>query len=340
MSPRLSKTTAVLVTALPVEFDALKRLLGEGTTEVGEQGMRYVVAIRADANVVLFATGAGNVNAAIEVERAIARYNPRYLFFVGIAGGLKDVRLGDVVAATKIYNYESGKSAKEFLARPQMGESSYYLVQLAQDVARDKEWNGGISGSENPSVLVGAIVAGEKVIVSLEAHELETIRSRYSDALALEMEGYGVLRVAYSREQIRMIVIRGISDLLAGKNKSDAAGSQARASANAANFTLSMLDCVLQETRPVNAAMWAAFERLLVELYPTGPTHNQLWNRAGGDLATLHLGQTGKAAWHSALQQLRNGGGGMDITFVRLLDSVFEDYPNNPDIISIRESRR
>lgn len=30
----------------------------------------------------------------------------------------------------------------------------------------------------------------------------------------------------------------------------------------------------------------------------------------------------------------------MDITFIRLLDSVFEDYPNNPDIISIRESLR
>lgn len=340
MNPRLDKTSAVFVTALPVEFDAVKRLLGEGTTEIGDQGMRYVVAAHADANVILFATGAGNVNAAIEVERAIARYNPRYLFFVGVAGGLKDVRLGDVVAATKIYNYESGKSAKEFLARPQMGESSYYLVQLAHDVSRDKEWNGGISCSENPSVIVGAIVAGEKVIVSLEAHELETIRSRYSDALALEMEGYGVLRVAYSREQIRMIVIRGISDLLAGKDKSDAAGSQLKASANAASFALSMLDRVLQETRPVNEAMWAPFEKLLVELYPTGPTHNQLWNRAGGDLATLHLGQSGKAAWHSALQQLRNGGGGADITFTRLLETVFEDFPNNSEIMSIRQSLR
>jgi adenosylhomocysteine nucleosidase len=338
MNPRPSKTAAVVVTALPVEFDAVKLLLGEGTSEVGEQGMRYVVAPRADTNVVLFATGAGNVNAAIEVERAIARYNPRYLFFVGVAGGLKDVRLGDVVAATKIYNYESGKSAKEFLARPQMGESSYYLVQLAHDVARDREWNVRVSGSENPSAFVGAIVAGEKVIASLDAPELETIRSRYSDALALEMEGYGVLRVAYSREQIRMIVIRGISDLLAGKDKADAAGSQQRASANAASFALGMLDRVRRETRPVNEAMWATFEKLLVELYPTGPTHNELWSRAGGDLATLQLGQTGKAAWHFGVQQLRYGGGGAEISFRRLLDCVFDDYPNNSIVINIRQS--
>jgi len=338
MSPRLSKTTAVFVTALPVEFDALEHLLGEGTTEVGEHGMRYVVATRADAKVVLFATGPGNVNAAIEVERAIARYNPRYLFFVGIAGGLKDVRLGDVVAATKIYNYESGKSAKEFLARPQMGESSYFLVQLAHDVARDNAWRGGISGLENPSVFVGAIVAGEKVIVSLQATELETIRSRYSDALALEMEGYGVLRVGYSREQIRMIVIRGVSDYLAAKGQADAAGSQTRASANAASFALSMLDRVLTETKPVNDAMWAGLEKLLVELYPTGPTHNELWNRAGGDLATLHLGQTGKAEWHSALRQLRYGGGGAEITFKNLLGCVLEDYPKNPEVTELSQS--
>jgi len=338
MSPRINKAAAVVVTALPIEFDAVMRLLGEGTSEIGEQGMRYAVAVRADANVVFFATGAGNVNAAIEVERAIARYNPRYLFFVGVAGGLKDVRVGDVVAATKIYNYESGKSAEEFLARPQMGESSYYLVQLAHDVARDKEWNGRISGPENPSVFVGAIVAGEKVIVSLQAHELETIRSRYSDALALEMEGYGVLRVAYSREQIRMIVIRGISDLLAGKGGADAAGSQPRASANAASFALSMLDRVLKETKSVEDGMWAPFEKLLAELYPTGPTNRALWDRAGGDVATLHLGQTGKAAWHAALQELRYGGGGAEISFRRLLDCVFEDYPNNPNVIKMRES--
>lgn len=34
------------------------------------------------------------------------------------------------------------------------------------------------------------MVAGEKVVASLEASELQVIRSRYSDALALEMEGY------------------------------------------------------------------------------------------------------------------------------------------------------
>ena len=216
-----------------------------------------------------------------------------------------------------------------------MGESSYYLVQLANELARREKSNRTSSSSQTPSFFVGPIVAGEKVIVSLEAHEVEIIRTRYSDALALEMEGYGVLRVGYSREQVRMIVIRGISDLLAGKDKADASGSQPRAAANAASFALTMLDKIFEEAKPISDATWSTFEKLLVQLYPTGPTHDQLWDRAGGDVATLQLGQPGKATWHSALRQLRLGGGGSQIRFARLLECVVEDFPNNPDAIRL-----
>ena len=336
MNVKPDKNFAVLVTALPVEFDAVCQLLGAGSAEIGAQGTRYFVATRGGKRVVLFSTGAGNVNAAIEVERAIERYDPRYLIFVGVAGGLKDVHVGDVVAATKIYNYESGKSTTEFLARPQMGESSYHLVQLADELARTSELCARAPSSHGDFMaFVGPIVAGEKVVASLEANEVLVIRNRYSDALALEMEGYGVLRVGYSRENVRMIVIRGVSDLLAGKEKTDASGSQVAASSNAAKFATCMLDRLLQEPQSISEETWDAVERLVVELYPTGPTHGELWNRAGGDLSTVFLGQSGKAAWHSALQQLRMGGGGANLTLKRLVHCVLEDYPNNSALINI-----
>jgi adenosylhomocysteine nucleosidase len=327
-----------LVTALPVESAAVRKFLDLRQTEVGATGTRYETGVFHGAGVVLLETGAGNVDAAIEVEKAVEKYRSRYLFFIGVAGGIKDVKIGDVVAATKIYNYESGKADQEFLPRPKMGESSYYLVQLAKSVARSETWKTAVGSGDPASAYISPIVAGEKVIISLDAAELAVIRSTYSDAVAVEMEGYGVLRVGYSREEVRMIVIRGISDMLGGKSNADASGSQETASARAAGFAFQMLLDLLDELRPIPQSAWETLESLAVSLYPVGPTHQGIWSRAGGDLSILELMQSGKSAWHGAITQLRNGGGGKEITFMSLIAGMLEDFPNNRDLQEIARS--
>ncbi len=52
-------------------------------------------------------------------------------------------------------------------------------------------------------------------------------------------------------------------------------------------------------------------EEIAARLYPLGPTDQEIWARAGGDIAQLQIAnKTGRAAWFGALRTLNLGGGG------------------------------
>lgn len=73
-------------------------------------------------------------------------------------------------------------------------------------------------------------------------------------------------------------------------------------------------------------------EDLLVALYPQGPLDREIWSRAGGEVANLRIGSTGRAAWHAALRLLAQGGGGANITMQSLLTEASREFGANPDL--------
>lgn len=73
-------------------------------------------------------------------------------------------------------------------------------------------------------------------------------------------------------------------------------------------------------------------EELLVSLYPQGPLDQEIWSRAGGNVATLKLGSNGRAAWHSALRLLNQGGGGPAITIRSLVTEALSEFGSNQDL--------
>ncbi|MBT9495253.1 MAG: hypothetical protein IV107_23525, partial [Paucibacter sp.] len=52
---------------------------------------------------------------------------------------------------------------------------------------------------------------------------------------------------------------------------------------------------------------WDAFEAEAVALYPSGPWHDELWSRSGGDPGDLSNEGSGRASWHRSIRGLRNG---------------------------------
>lgn len=243
---------AVILTALRVEYQAVRAFLSNCEEVTHPKGKIYehgsFTANGKSWEIGIVWVGPGNVDAAIETERAIEYFEPQVVLFVGIAGGINDVDIGDVVAATKIYGYESGKDGdKEFKTRANIAQSSYALVERARAETLKSDWLQRLPNIPDPipNVLVQPIATGEKVVGSTKSSTFNLLAGSYSDAVAVEMEGYGFSRAVYAGTNVSSIVIRGISDLIDGKNDSAKYGPEPerhrKASEHASAFAFQIL---------------------------------------------------------------------------------------------------
>ncbi len=329
------KNKILIMTALGLEFEAVREYLSEIKVEVHPlTGSIYNSGkyISGDDvfSVLLVETGAGNVRAADETGRAIEYFKPDYTFFVGIAGGIKDVVLGDVVASSKVIGFEVGKDNEEFKPRFDIVPSSYILEQVAKHVKREGKWIEKLNGDIKPNAFVLPIAAGEKVVSSTRATTFNYIKSYCSDAAAVDMEGNGYL-IAARPYHAHGIEVRGISDLIENKEESDAGGSQPIAAANAAAFTFEMIDALKMNNKLEKDTNSEVFKKKfvdeLVKLYPQGPEQDDIWKRAGGDVSILVNSANRRSQWYSALEKLSLGGGGKNITSASLINEIKSDYP-------------
>ena len=167
---------------------------------------------------------------------------------MGVAGGRKDVARGDVVVADAVYDYESGKSTLDgYLPRMRTHFPAYGLLQHARLVAREGRWLRRIRPTcpdPPPMCLVKPIVTGAKVIGHDQSAAALLIGEYASDAVAVEMEGYGFLEGARANPGLDALVIRGISDLMTGKDGSSDEYWQPIASHHAAAFATELLTSV------------------------------------------------------------------------------------------------
>lgn len=254
MAPVQSKSMikAIFVTALPEEFAAVVAHLDD-IQEQTEQGTIYEIGTFSHADiqctVAVVQTGMGNSPSAAATERALNLFRPDFAFFVGIAGGLRDdLKIGDVVVASKVYGYESGKSGESFLPRPDAPPVSHEAEQRANAVVREKMWQKRISPTMQsmPIAIVRPIAAGEKVLISESSEDLKRVRATYTDAHAVAMEDHGFATAVRAHPSVCFAVVRGISDLIENKQKADRSGSHEIAARNAAAFAFEMLAGLLR----------------------------------------------------------------------------------------------
>ena len=252
------KRPAIILTA-DVETRAVLRHLSDVHQE-DVRGTVFHVGSFDEWVVAVAECGEGNVPVAATVDRGIGHFHPEIVLFVGIAGGVKDVSIGDVLISNKVYGYERGKDTEDgFKPRPLAYPAAYTLEQRARAVKLAEDWRKRLSSSlphSNPKIYIGAIAAGEKVVASSSGKIAEFLKENYGDALGVEMEGQGFLAGAHINA-VDGCVIRGISDLLDGKADADKAGSQERAADVASAVAFEMLATL----QPAGAARRSADTR-------------------------------------------------------------------------------
>jgi nucleoside phosphorylase len=237
MSVPETQPIVLVLTALPLEYAAVRAHVEKREELVHRDGTRVEKGQLPDTtwHVAIAELGMGAERAASLTTQLINWLHPEAIFFVGVAGSLKDdIGIGDVVVGTQVYEIHGGKQTPEgFLVRPKALPGSHALEQSARSAVRDMP---DVRAHFTP------IATGDVVLADAESEIALFIRRNYNDAGAIEMEGSGALQAAHVSGQLDALVIRGISDRAdAGKHQADASGSQMRAAEQAAAVTVAVL---------------------------------------------------------------------------------------------------
>ncbi|WP_413104524.1 effector-associated domain 2-containing protein [Streptomyces sp. Inha503] len=325
------RADVVVLTALEVEYRAVRAHLEDPRPVRAERGALFELGVfreeSEERTVAIHMTGPGNPGAAASVERAAALFAPRAVLFVGVAGGRKDVALGDVVAADAVYDYETGKDTETgFLPRQKTYQSAYGLVQLARLAAAADTWQQRIRPGDDaprPRAHVKPLAAGGRVVAHHRSDVGLRLAASAGDALAVDMEGFGFLAGAYVNQQLDALVIRGISDLLGDKGEAHDEHWQPVASRNAAAFAFELIGRIpaaadapttirppAAGTQPPAAGtppLAAGTRSLAAGTPPKGPRRRRLTIRDLGALADTLLavpGMTSPVRWQQLLDEL------------------------------------
>ena len=235
----------LILTSNPTEYKAVRTLMGK-VDEITEtdQGMIYRQSLFSSEQG-MWRVGLALINnarTAFEIGQVIHNFNPSTILFVGVATGVRDVRPGDVVVATKVYCDEV------FLIQPAIRVSNHHLIQQATTEARTRDWLRRLPQHERslepePHVFIGPIATGEKSTAVESPTNVSTSHTRYNDVLAVEMESQDFLDAMNDNMHTQVIIIRGISDMIdkIEVEKVDTQKAQETAARHASAFAFEML---------------------------------------------------------------------------------------------------
>ncbi len=201
-----------IIGAMPVEVDLLKSKLQNGQTEQ-ESAFEFYSGTIDGIKVIVLLSGIGKVSAAIATVLLIERYQPDYIINTGTAGGLRGVKMGDLVIGTEVGYHDADVTAFGY----ELGQMAQQPVRFVSDAFLLNVVNKAIESlTVQQNVFQGIILSGDSFMSDSE--RVNQVRDDFPKALAVEMESAAIAQTC-AQLKVPFIVVRAISDL-AGEGNS------------------------------------------------------------------------------------------------------------------------
>lgn len=173
---------------MSVEFEQLQRMLTD-RADVHDATIPYSTGMIGDKHIILQQCGIGKVNAAMGVTQMIEHHHPQCIVSTGVAGGI-DSMLGvmDVVVSSHIVYHDMwcgpGCEYGQVQGLPLYFTAHAPLVDAALRL-----------DSSSQRIHAGLICTGDKFIT--DRHELDQIKARFPQGLAVDMESAAIAQVCH-----------------------------------------------------------------------------------------------------------------------------------------------
>lgn len=176
-----------IIVAMTSEYALVKSLLQE-TKECFVRGMQFVEGRVEGAEVVLVKSGIGKVCAAVGTIEMIRQYSPDVIVNTGVAGGIDPLtEVMDIVVGENMIYHDvwcgEGNEYGQVQGLPARFVSNKELCKLALSITCEGNVYGGL------------ICSGDKFVT--EKQELQEIKKRFPEGLAVDMESTAIAQVCY-----------------------------------------------------------------------------------------------------------------------------------------------
>ena len=218
--------------AMEIEIKPLLEKLPKYET-VEYANNKYYIAEYQGHQLIIVYSKIGKVFSSLTATIMIEHFGAEVLLFTGVAGGLQDLKVGDMIAAIATVQHDVDITAfgypygKISMSEVQI-ETSKDLLDKAQLVAKELGLN----------LNTGIIATGDQFVHSTERKEF--IIKEFA-AKAIEMEG-GSVNLVCNELNVPSLILRSISDTADGDAPENFDRFAKMAAQRSADFVISLLD--------------------------------------------------------------------------------------------------